>query len=151
MIAVPDGHKEFLVRPRRRRPDLLVHRHGRPADSWGLTAPRATLCDRKGRLIGTHFAGPTWKAKDGSSVVGRRVDGVTVDPTAIPWLILEAASTTAGAEGIALTETTSSSAPPPSVGSPRPSALHPSHRWSTAEVPYTADYHFWKAQPGCGR
>ena len=49
-------------------------------------------------MIGTHFGGPTWQAKDASTVVGKRVDGVTVDPTAIPWLLLEATSTT-GAKG----------------------------------------------------
>ena len=45
--------------------------------------------------------GPTWVAMDGSYVVGRRVDGVNVDPTAIDWLLLEKDTSAAGAEATA--------------------------------------------------
>jgi hypothetical protein len=78
--------------------------------------------------------------------VGQRVDGVNVDPTAIDWLLLSARSTAAGLDGdrlfgttfIQRTETT---------GGLRPSAgtCNESTVGTTAEVPYTADYHFWKA------
>src|SRR6059036_1002722 len=40
--------------------------------------------DDNGKLIITHFGGPTWQAKDGSKVVGQLVDRVTVDATSIP-------------------------------------------------------------------
>ena len=61
--------------------------------AWTFVAPRANLYDDYGRRITTHYAGPTWEAKDASKVVGQRVDGVTVDPKAIPWLLLSATST----------------------------------------------------------
>jgi hypothetical protein len=52
-------------------------------------APRAELYGENGKHLGSHYVGPTWVARDGSYVVGRRVDGVNVDPTAIDWLLLE--------------------------------------------------------------
>ena len=66
---------------------------------WGLVAPRADLYDDKGKHRGTHTGGPTWQDQDGSTVVASRVDGVTVDPTAIPWLLLKATPTAPGKLG----------------------------------------------------
>jgi hypothetical protein len=58
--------------------------------------PGANLSDEHGKLIITHFGGPTWRAKDGSTVVGHVEASITVDSTVIPWLRLSAASTTPG-------------------------------------------------------
>jgi hypothetical protein len=60
---------------------------------WSLKAPQADLFDDKGQKIGQHFAGPTWKAVDGSSVVGQ-VQSKANAPgnNAIPWLLLTAKS-----------------------------------------------------------
>src|SRR4029077_6949600 len=52
---------------------------------WSSAVPRADLFDDNGRLIITHFAGPTWQAKDGSKAVGTVVNKVTPDESAIPW------------------------------------------------------------------
>ena len=62
---------------------------------WTLRAPEANLLAPKGRVIGKHYAGPTWESEDGSKVVGTVVarEGGP-DATAIPWLLLRAASTT---------------------------------------------------------
>jgi hypothetical protein len=67
---------------------------GGPA--WAFRAPEARLVDRRGRFAGTHRAGPTWEALDGSSVLGAKVEAATPDPAAIPWLLLRAASHHAG-------------------------------------------------------
>jgi hypothetical protein len=93
-IQVPDGNKAFLVG---HAAGVQIYACNVSAErcAWGLVAPRAMLYDNNGKAIATHFGGPTWQATDGSTVVGRRVDGVTVDPTAIPWLLLSAASTSA--------------------------------------------------------
>jgi hypothetical protein len=64
-----------------------------PGYEWVFKAPEATLFDRTGRQIGTHYAGPTWKTLDGASVVGEvanRADAPTAG--AIPWLLLRAKS-----------------------------------------------------------
>src|SRR5271169_1427445 len=34
--------------------------------TWTLKAPDAELKDEKGKVVGRHFAGPTWKLDDGS-------------------------------------------------------------------------------------
>lgn len=60
--------------------------------AWTLQAPEATLTEPGGRNAGTHGAGPHWKALDGSSVVGAKVEGATPDPSAIAWLLLRATS-----------------------------------------------------------
>ena len=89
----------------------------------------------------THYAGPTWEANGGSTVVGARVDGVPGAPGAIDWLLLRAASTTPGqllnTTFIQRVKTTGGLAPASgctaaTVGTPR-------------NVPYTADYYFYRA------
>jgi hypothetical protein len=56
---------------------------------WVFTAPDAALIDATGRQIGTHFAGPTWQAEDGSKIVGEVVaQAPASEPHAIPWLLL---------------------------------------------------------------
>ena len=115
--------------------------------AWGPATPRADLYDARGNVIVRHYGGPTWQAKDGSAVVGRREAGVTVDPTAIPWLKLSAASTSTGSDGDRLTGTTfiqriaTTGGLPPAAD--ECNALTVGGR---AYVPYTADYVFWKAR-----
>src|SRR4030081_3747434 len=59
--------------------------------TWTLKAPEAELHDRQDKVIGRHYAGPTWKLKDGSEVTGKRVAGVdSIDSESIPWLLLNA-------------------------------------------------------------
>jgi hypothetical protein len=64
------------------------------APAWTLERPDALLFGKRGRVVGHHYEGPTWEGLDGSSVVGKRLDPTyTPDPTAIPWLLLQAKST----------------------------------------------------------
>jgi hypothetical protein len=61
---------------------------------WTLKRPDATLADAKGAEAGKHGAGPSWTAKDGSSVTGAKAaqaDAPAAD--AIPWLLLRATAT----------------------------------------------------------
>lgn len=64
---------------------------------WVLKAPEANLFDKQGLQVATHFAGPTWKSSDGSSVVGELVSRADAPADAkgrgaIPWLLLKAKS-----------------------------------------------------------
>src|SRR5262249_6494449 len=65
-----------------------------------FVARRADLHGDNGKRIAIHFAGPTWKARDGSRVTGGVAD------RSIPWLLLAATSTTSGPDGDRLTHTT---------------------------------------------
>ena len=61
---------------------------------WTLKAPDADLYDDGGGRIGRHYAGPTWEATDGSTVVGEvKAKDNGPDPGAIPWLLLDAKAT----------------------------------------------------------
>jgi hypothetical protein len=60
---------------------------------WRLKAPEATLLDDAGAKFGRHFAGPSWQARDGSTVVGEVVvSDPAPQPGSIPWLLLRAKS-----------------------------------------------------------
>ncbi|MGC1301597.1 MAG: DUF3455 domain-containing protein [Caulobacteraceae bacterium] len=63
--------------------------------AWKLQGPEATLSASDGRVIGRHFAGPSWQATDGSTIVGEPVvASASPDDGAIPWLVLHVKSTT---------------------------------------------------------
>jgi hypothetical protein len=143
-IDVEDGHKVFLVGHavgvQIYRCDTIPGGH-----TWNFVAPRADLRDDGGKLLTTHFGGPTWQAKDGSAVVAKRVDGVTMDETAIPWLLLKKDSATAGPDGDRLMSTTFIQRTNTTGGQfPPASECGASSAGTTKEVPYTADYYFWK-------
>jgi hypothetical protein len=61
---------------------------------WALKAPEAILNDADGKKTGTHYAGPSWEALDGSKVQGEvKARFASSDPQAIPWLLLATRST----------------------------------------------------------
>jgi hypothetical protein len=113
--------------------------------AWGLVAPRANLYDDNGKLIVTHYGGPAWEARDGSTVVATRDGQANVDPTTIPWLRLRAVSTSAGPDGGRLAETTFIQRVATTGGlAPAAADCSATTAGDRMEVPYTADYHFWK-------
>jgi hypothetical protein len=60
---------------------------------WALKAPDAVLLNQQGQYFGKHYAGPTWEAQDGSTVVAKVKSKVNSPETnAIPWLLLETRS-----------------------------------------------------------
>lgn len=139
-IQVGAGHKPFL----------LAHAIGvqiyactatPDGPKWQFVAPRAVLYGDHFQFLGTHFAGPTWQTKDGSQVKAARVDGVTVDPTAIPWLLLKTTSTTPGR----LAHTTYIQRLATRGGlEPAAAACSAASVGIERHIPYTADYRFWK-------
>jgi hypothetical protein len=57
--------------------------------AWTFVAPDADLFTGHPHESAVHhFAGPAWLYRDSSSVLGAKVAGVSVDATAIPWLLL---------------------------------------------------------------
>jgi acetyl esterase/lipase len=108
---------------------------------WTLKAPDARLLDEQGHVIGTHFAGPTWRLNDGSEVKGKVIASrPATAASSVPSLLLEAvpASGTgkmANIRYIARTDTLGGAADnkPCTTGEER--------------VPYTANYSFYLAKP----
>jgi Protein of unknown function (DUF3455) len=111
---------------------------------WSAAVPRANLFGDNGKLIISHFAGPSWQAKDGSKAVGTVVDKVTMDETAIPWVLLST-TTTPGPDGDRLVDTTFIQRIHTAGGHTPPAAdCNTATAGTVVEVPYTADYVFWK-------
>ena len=111
---------------------------------WKFRGPEATLADRHGRPMGTHFGGPTWKALDGSTVVAEvKGRAPAADATAIPLLLLaakgkgEGTGAFSGVRHIQRLDTAGGVAPASSDCSAMKLA-------SVARVPYTATYYFYK-------
>jgi hypothetical protein len=144
-IQVEAGNKLFLVA---HAVGVQIHTCKATAGgyAWAFGGPRANLYDDRGKLVATHYGGPTWEALDGSRVVGQLVRPAPVtDPTAIPWLLLSAASTSAGPDGDRLAGTTFIQRIVTTGGLQPPAGdCNATTAGTTNEVAYTADYAFWK-------
>ena len=138
-IQVPEGNQ------------LAFHAYARGVQiykwngaTWDFVAPRASLFAEPKFYgeVGSHYAGPTWESKSGSKIKGVRVPdtGCSPDPTAIAWLLLKQVET--GGPGIFSTITyvqrvnTSGGLVPGATGSAPGEVV---------EVPYTAEYYFYRA------
>ena len=71
---------------------------------WVFVAPEAELFDERGVPAGTHGAGPSWHAGDGSKIIGT-VQASAAAPRAgsIPWLLLKTHSVGGAGRFAALT------------------------------------------------
>ena len=111
------------------------------APAWVLDHPDANLFNNKGKVVGHHEAGPTWRLRDGSSVKGEVVDKTpSPDPKSIPTLTLRA--TTHSGSGVlskadTIRRTNTHGGAAPAKGCDR------AHVGSTTAVPYAATYTFY--------
>ena len=113
--------------------------------AWVFDAPRAGLFAEANYFgeVGSHYRGPTWESKSGSKVLAARVlgTGCTPDSTAIAWLLLKKVSAngpgifanTTFIQRVNTTGGLAPTAPGSSVG-------------EVQEVPYTAEYYFYRAE-----
>ena len=146
-VQVDEGHKVFLAG---HAVGVQIYRCNVISGgfAWGLVAPRANLYDDHGKLIVTHYGGPPGEARDGSTVVAARAGQANVDPTAIPWLKLQATSTSPGPDGDRLVKTSFIQRVATTSGlAPAAADCDAATAGEQVEVPYTADYYFWKETP----
>jgi len=110
--------------------------------AWSLKAPDASLQDANGRTIGKHFAGPSWQANDGSTVVGQLLNrSPSPDAGAIPWLVVQAKSHSgsglmANVQYVIRMRTRGGVAPA--------TGCDAAHAGSEVRVPYSAVYLFFR-------
>lgn len=136
-IAVPEGNKlAFHVYAK----GVQVYRWNGVA--WDFVAPVASLFAEQNfhGEVGIHYVGPHWESKSGSKVKAARVPGTgcTPDSSAIPWLLLQATENSgpgifARTTYVQRTNTTGGLAPS------EPGLLN-----ELREVPYTAEYYFYR-------
>jgi hypothetical protein len=109
---------------------------------WTLKAPDAELHDKKGGVIGHHFAGPTWKHKDGSEVTGKASAHVdSPDADSIPWLLVSATGHTGDgvfARVSSIQRINTKGGKPPAA-----SECDASKSGTESKITYSADYYFY--------
>jgi hypothetical protein len=116
-----------------------------PADrsqfEWKLKAPDAKLFDAQGKVVGKHYAGPTWESEDGSKIAAVVTAKEQAPNASIPWLLLQVKS----AEGngkftnikwVQRLNTTGGIASP---------ECNRDRLNTEISVPYTADYYFYSS------
>jgi hypothetical protein len=140
-IKVPSGEK-IVLQAHASGSQIYVCQQG--ADhkfGWVLKAPEAELHDQQGAIIGRHFAGPTWKHKDGSEVTGKAAAKVdSPDPDSIPWLLV----TVTGHSGNGVLSGVTSIQRIHTKGGQAPSAgCDASKESAEVKSSYTADYYFY--------
>lgn len=115
--------------------------------AWKLKAPEADLFSDSGEKVAHHFAGPSWQASDGSSVLGSVMSKADApDAGAIPWLLLTSVGKGPGLFAnvmhIQRLDTSGGKAPD--------SGCDQAHAKTKAEVrvPYEATYYFYSLTPG---
>lgn len=110
--------------------------------AWTLKAPDASLHDAQGKLIGKHFAGPSWQANDGSTVVGEPLNvSPSPSPNAIPWLVLHAKSHSGNgdmAKVAYIVRTQTEGGVAPATG------CDAGHASAETRIPYSAVYLFFR-------
>jgi hypothetical protein len=143
-IAVEEGHKlAFHVYAK----GVQIYRWN--GISWSFVGPEATLYAEENYFgeVGIHGMGPHWTSKSGSRVEAARVSntGCRPDPNAIEWLLLKMTETSGAGifskiTYIQRTNTTGGMAPA------EPGTLN-----ELREVPYTAQYYFYRAEGPAGQ
>src|SRR5262245_57078383 len=137
-LQVPQGNKvAFRLYAR----GVQVYRWN--GTSWGFVEPVAMLFLDPNYNVkaGIHYGGPTWESIiNGSKVVATRLEGCSPDTNAIPWLKLQAVST----DGVGIFSSVTYIQRVNTVGGLAPTASG-SSIGAVAEVPYTAEYYFYRA------
>jgi hypothetical protein len=112
---------------------------------WKFIGPLATLYSDSGysNVVGTHYAGPTWAASDGSKVVAEKIQQATPDDKAIPWLLLRSVSNS----GSGLFKLISFIQRVNTAGGKVPSAKPDrADQGVEKKIPYTAEYFFYQPE-----
>jgi hypothetical protein len=156
-----------LEAPEGNRPYLIAHAYGtqnqvclpRPNGvglGWAFYGPIATLYNDQDEQVLTHYLSPnpdeagtgraTWQhSRDASTVWAKTyVDPVTVDPTAIPWLLLQVVGSEGGRDGGDKLSVTTFIQRVNTVGGVAP-ATDCAPLGAKLFVPYETDYVFYRA------
>ncbi|MGH9278873.1 MAG: DUF3455 domain-containing protein [Acidimicrobiales bacterium] len=143
-IAVPPGNVLYLVGHAK---GYQVYRcqGTNGSTGWVLAYPFATLYNDANQAVATHYAGPSWTAADTSTVVATRIGSAAAPGgNAIPWLLLQATSTS-GPPGGTFTNTTFIQRINTTGGLAPATGCDAGHIGALTAVFYTADYYFYRA------
>ena len=141
-LKVPTGEKP-IIRAHAKGVQIYFCAAGTDGKySWVLKAPKAELFEEQGKLIGEHFAGPTWRLKDGSEVTGKMVAKHDAPKAgAIPWLLV----TVTGHKGSGALESVTTIQRVNTEGgvADATTVCDASKNGAESESSYSADYYFY--------
>ena len=109
--------------------------------TWIFKAPEAVLVDPQEKLLGKHYAGPSWEGLDGGKVVGAAKASAPSPDNSIPWLLLDIKSREGNGEftqAKAILRVATQGGVAPTTGCDQ------AHAGSEQRVHYTAIYQFLK-------
>lgn len=138
-LAVPEGHRLAFALEAEGVQVYACAASG-ASFAWAFQAPDARLSEASA-AAGTHYAGPTWEATDGSKVVCAKVEAATPDPASIPWLLLRAASHEGSGR---MGDVTFVQRIRTSGGNAPAQGCDASHSGTVIRVPYRATYCFYR-------
>lgn len=137
----PSGSELLLLQVHGKGDQIYTCRMDGEQFTWALKAPDAQLFDKSGKLLGKHFAGPSWEANDGSRITGKAVaNAPSPAPNSIPWLLVNIVSH--GGNGLFSRVTTVQRLNTEGGKAPA-SVCNAAHVGQELRVPYTADYLFY--------
>jgi len=109
------------------------------AMEWAFVAPEADLFDAQGKVVGKHFAGPSWENLDGSKIAGSvRARADAPQANAIPWLLL--ATKSVGPDGAFAKVTSVQRINTQGGVAPNVADCTPEWPGRIARIAYSADY-----------
>lgn len=139
-LKPPEGSK-LILHARGKGDQVYTCKPDGSKYSWTLKEPQAELFDENGKLIGRHFAGPSWQLDDRSEVTGRIVARAdSPDPEAIPWLLLSAGDHFGS--GL-MTHVSDIQRLNTSGGKAPNTGCDATHAGAETKVSYSADYYFF--------
>jgi Protein of unknown function (DUF3455) len=152
-LQVPAGNQAFLEGDAIGIQDYICLPSG-SGTAWTFFGPQATLFNERDEQIITHFLSPnpfengtprvTWQdSEDTSKIWGLTIASVVVEPTAIPWLLVQVVGAQDGPTGGDTLSETTYVQRLNTVGGVAPSTS--CTVGMMALVPYSADYFFYKA------
>ena len=111
--------------------------------AWTLKAPDAQLFDTHGKVIGRHFAGPSWELSDKSAVTGKMLAHADApDKDAIPWLLVGVVDHSGSGQLSGVTHIQRLN----TKGGKAPAGCDASSAGKETRSAYTASYYFYKAE-----
>jgi Protein of unknown function (DUF3455) len=137
----PPANEQELLRVHARGDQIYTCAPNGAQFSWTLKAPDAQLYDKDGNPFGRHFAGPSWKADDGSQVTGKAAANVpSPDANSIPWLLVKVVGRSG--DGV-MAKVTSIQRINTQGGKAPATSCDSTHAGQDLRVPYSADYVFF--------
>ena len=135
------GNERLYLQVHATGDQIYTCRGGAAQFAWTLKAPDAQLFNKDGKVVGKHFAGPSWEASDGSRLAGKAVaNAPSPDATSIPWLLVNVI----GHEGNGVLSRATTIQRLNTKGGKAPAAgCDAAHVNQEIRVPYSADYFFY--------